>query len=63
MSTALATLGVTPVVIAYNETALAIANGAIDGAAVDIATMLDVGTSRLTETITCCPSAAHRLSS
>lgn len=48
MSTALATLGVTPVVIAYNETALAIAKGAIDGAAVDIATMLDVGTSRLT---------------
>jgi TRAP-type C4-dicarboxylate transport system substrate-binding protein len=47
MSAALAKLGATPVVIAYNETALAIAKGTIDGAAVDIATMLDVGTSRL----------------
>jgi TRAP-type transport system periplasmic protein len=47
MSAALAKLGATPVVIAYNETALAIAKGTIDGAAVDVATMLDVGTSRL----------------
>jgi len=47
MSAALAKLGVTPVVIAYNETALAIAKGTIDGAAIDVATVLDVGTSRL----------------
>jgi TRAP-type C4-dicarboxylate transport system substrate-binding protein len=48
MSAALAKLGAKPVVIAYNETALAIAKGAIDGAAVDVATMLDVGINRLT---------------
>jgi TRAP-type C4-dicarboxylate transport system substrate-binding protein len=47
MSVALAALGAKPVVIAYNETAPAIAKGTVDGAAVDVATMLDVGTSRM----------------
>jgi TRAP-type C4-dicarboxylate transport system substrate-binding protein len=48
MSVALAKLGAKPVVNAYNDTALAIAKGTIDGAAVDVATMLDVGINRLT---------------
>jgi TRAP-type C4-dicarboxylate transport system substrate-binding protein len=48
LSIALAKLGAKPVVIAYNDTALAIAKGTIDGAAVDVATMLDVGINRLT---------------
>jgi TRAP-type C4-dicarboxylate transport system substrate-binding protein len=48
MSTTLATLGAAPVVIALADTALAIAKGTIDGAAVDLANVLDFGTSRLT---------------
>lgn len=47
-ATALAKLGALPVVLAFNETAPAIASGALDGATVPVTQMFDVGIGRLT---------------
>lgn len=47
-ATALARLGALPVVLAFNETAPAIASGALDGATVPVTQMFDVGIGRLT---------------
>ena len=47
-ATALAKLGVLPVVLAFNETSPALAGGALDGATVPPAQMFDVGIGRFT---------------
>lgn len=46
-STALAKLGAVPVVLAFNQTSTAISSGALDGAAVPVGQLFDVGIGRL----------------